>query len=326
MPFEIGETEESLRAQGMSELDIELRHKYHTPDHHMSPENRAIVRANNADREQKVREGKIAKPPRKGDNFAIGLNDNLEPFPVKKPSHDAPAIPPDPAQALRAPDLARPQHRQDTNWDGRSLRTAYRDHEVARRNGIADAARDGQWHHVFRLLGSGADVNQARLGGREGFTPLHQAARHGAPLEVAQRLIDLGAWRTLWTYAGKTAQDIARERGHQHLVQILQPVILHPLADDIIRDLERQLHLLIRGRSAELVLKWQLQLPPLPPLTELVVPKLWFPVPGQYGGFSIELHGDELKVSSWNRVIGGWAQTHRITHDTIQLTEEGWDL
>ncbi len=223
-----------------------------------------------------------------------------------------------------APIVAEPRF-QDGEWDGATLRTTYREDEVARRDWIADAARDGRWAQLLEVLDT-AHVNRTRLGGEKGFAPLHQAAWHGAPVEVAQRLIQLGAWRTLRTNEGQTAWNIAAQRGHQHLAEILRPAPLHSLADDVVRGLEKQLHLLIRGRSAELVLQWRLTLPQLAPITELTEPKLWFPVPGQYGGFRIELHGEELKVPSWNRVFGGWAQTHRITHDMIQLIEDGWDL
>ena len=41
MPFEPGDTEETLRARGLSDIDIELIRKYHTPLSMMSPEDRA---------------------------------------------------------------------------------------------------------------------------------------------------------------------------------------------------------------------------------------------------------------------------------------------
>jgi hypothetical protein len=276
-----------------------------------TPEERRIIEEFEKTRE--ARSKMPATPPSQPDkySFPLGLDDNLNPFPVSRRKPSTPSEPP-PVQ--------------DQEWDGTTQRTTYREDEVARRDQVADAARDGQWPRLFELLATGGGVNKTRLTSKEGYTPLHQAAWHGAPVDVAQRLIQLGAWRTLRTYAGKTARDIAQERGHQHLLDILQPIIRHKVADNVLRGLERQLHLLIRGRSAELVLKGQLRLPELAPITELIEPKLWFPVPGQYGGFSIELHGEELKVSSWNRVVGGWAQTHRITRDTIQLIDEGWDL
>ena len=51
---------------------------------------------------------------------------------------------------------------------------------------------------------------------------------------------------------------------------------------------------------------------------------VWFPVPGMYGGFRILLDGDALTVESWNRVVGGSGQRHRITADGTELTEAGF--
>jgi len=197
------------------------------------------------------------------------------------------------------------------------LRTTFSPPEVARRDQIADAARNGNWPQLLTLLDTG-HVNRVRLGSTDGIAPLHQAAWHGAPVEVAQRLIELGAWRLLRTTAGQTPLAVAEQRGHRHLFDILQPVVRHPVADDVLQGLQEHLHLLIRGRAAELVFQWQLRLPQLAPLTELTEPKLWFPVPGLNGGFAIELQDAELEVKSWSRTAESWARTHRVTRDSVR--------
>ncbi len=76
---------------------------------------------------------------------------------------------------------------------------------------------------VIDLLESGQaqDANQWRFGGTSWFTPLHQAAWLGAPVEVAERLIRLGAWRSLRTADGARVDDLARTCGHRHLLEIL---------------------------------------------------------------------------------------------------------
>lgn len=88
---------------------------------------------------------------------------------------------------------------------------------------LADAGKTGRWDVVIDLLESGQaqDANQWRFGGTSWFTPLHQAAWLGAPVEVAERLIRLGAWRSLRTADGARAVDLARTRGHRHLREIL---------------------------------------------------------------------------------------------------------
>ncbi len=212
-------------------------------------------------------------------------------------------------------------------WIGGTRRSTYKPSFAATHYRLSQAAYRGDWPTVFEVLERHPEgINAPRFESRRGFAVLHHAAWQGAGVDVAKHLIDLGAWRTLRTYAGHTPLSVAQERWQVKLYDVLEPVIQHPVPEDVLRRLEAQLHLLIRGRSAEFVLQENLRLPQVGPLTELTEPKLWFPVPGQYGGFRIELYGDELQVSSWNRVVGGWAQTHRLTYDAIQLIENGWDL
>jgi hypothetical protein len=77
-------------------------------------------------------------------------------------------------------------------------------------------------------------------------------------------------------------------------------------------------------RYADFLLRQQLRLPQLAPITELTVPKLWFPVPGRHGGIAIELHGTELMVRNSSRA-GGWSLVYRVTPSSIQFVEERLD-
>jgi hypothetical protein len=71
----------------------------------------------------------------------------------------------------------------------------------------------------------------------------------------------------------------------------------------------------------------QLRMPQTGPLTEVDEPTMWFPVPGLYGGFSIELTGENvLTVKSWCRVVSGWAETWEITLGASRAIEVGWDI
>jgi len=213
-----------------------------------------------------------------------------------------------------------------TEWDGVTDRSNLKPEVLADRDRLADAARAARWPVVFDILARRSWVNRARPGGDRGFTALHQAAWHGADPEVVQRLLDLGAWRTLRADNRQRAVDVAEQHGHHHLVAILRPVAVHPLPDDVVAGLREHLHLLIRGRIPRLVTELRLRLPQVEPLTELAAPRFWFPVPGLYGGFDIELTGRELTVKSWNRVHGGWARTDLVTADGIRLLESGWDI
>lgn len=68
---------------------------------------------------------------------------------------------------------------------------------VAAGHSLADAAKQGQWETVIKLLDEeqGIVPHQWRPGGNAWFTVLHQAAWHGAPVKVADTLLKRGAPR-----------------------------------------------------------------------------------------------------------------------------------
>ncbi|MEU9376237.1 ankyrin repeat domain-containing protein [Streptomyces sp. NPDC048255] len=213
---------------------------------------------------------------------------------------------------------------QRSQWDGVTTRDVYPDDVLARRDLLADAARDGDWQRVFEQLGQNPDwVNATRVGGRSGFAPLHQAAWHGAQDAVAV-LVGCGAWRTLPTADGERALDIAVARGHKSVSALLQPLVRHPLPSATLHALEGRLHELIRADSHGLADRHRLKLPALAVLTELAEPRMHFPVPGMYGGFSYWLEGDSLVTESASRVVGGSGRRHRITTGATELVAEGF--
>jgi hypothetical protein len=213
----------------------------------------------------------------------------------------------------------------EPEWDGATLRTTYKDGYQAKRDEFADRARDGDWAAVLAKIAEWPSlVNTWRPGGPSWYTPLHQAAWHGASESVVRALLTNGAWRTLRTAAGDRPLDIALRGGHTHLTGQLTPVVHHPVPTDVLRALQQHFHDVIRGRVAHLVDEQRLRLPELDVLTELETPAMWFPVPGMYGGFRYVLDGRELKVDSWIRVVGGSGETHRITADGAVLTDSGF--
>ncbi len=209
-------------------------------------------------------------------------------------------------------------------WDGVTLRTTYGDDYQARRDDFASAARDGDWTTVLaRLAEHPGLVNAWRPGGPSWYTPVHQAAWHGAGADVVRRLLTHGPWLTLRTAAGDRPLDIALRQGHGHLAGLLLPVVHHPVPTDLLAALQRHFHDLVRERVADLVDEQRLRLPELDVLTELPEPGMWFPVPGMYGGFRYVLEGEELLVKSWIRVVGGSGRTHRVSADGYRMTESG---
>ncbi|WP_030263827.1 hypothetical protein [Streptomyces sp. NRRL B-24484] len=215
--------------------------------------------------------------------------------------------------------------RENSGWDGVTTRDVYRAEVVAERDALADAARDSAWTRVFELLdGKPEWVNATRIGGPSGFAPLHQAAWLGAPVVTVTRLVVAGAWRTLRTSAGERPADIAAARGHTHLLDVLRPVVRHPLPPALLAALEGHLHALVREDSQGLAEEHRLALPQLEVLTELTVPHMGFPIPGMYGGFNYRLEDESLIVESWSRVVGGSGRRHRVTADGATLIAEGF--
>ncbi|MGO3211426.1 hypothetical protein [Brachybacterium sp. AOP29-B2-41] len=190
---------------------------------------------------------------------------------------------------------------------------------------LADAAKTGRWDTVLDLVehGTWSTANQWRVTGRSWFTPLHQAAWLGAPVGVAERLLLAGAWRSLRTAEGGRPLDIARQRGHHHLLEALAVCDLGAADQRRVTAWDSHLADLIAERTRPLA---PVCFRPVP--TELLVVErmesLWVPYPGMYGGFSLSVHRDRLVVESWSRVAGGSGQAHVITESGCVLVEEGF--
>lgn len=99
-------------------------------------------------------------------------------------------------------------HRVDTRystWDCVALESSFTNTWAKTLNKWANLAYKGDWEGLLRMGIKWPDlINSRRLHKRmsaparpsAGYTALHQAAWHGAPVEIAQALIDLGAHRT----------------------------------------------------------------------------------------------------------------------------------
>ncbi len=216
-------------------------------------------------------------------------------------------------------------------WDGTTLARFLEDNEVQVRHALADAARDANWPRVFGLLSKRRHrkwVNSPRPGGPSWYTPLHQAAWHGASVATVRRLIGLGAWRTHENARGERAADIARRRGHRHLLEALAPEYRHHVPQGVLLRIQAHCHAAIRGRCERLVEEHSLRLAELAPLLELAQPKMWFRVLGMTGGFAYHLEsaGVQAKLASesWSRVVGGSGQRHEITSGGSELVDEGF--
>lgn len=113
---------------------------------------------------------------------------------------------------------------------------------------------------------------------------------------------------------GGQAVNIARKLGHEHLLEILTPTPSLSFAPDKLAKLALGVHQIIRERQGVIPLleRAAMRLPPLELLTETPENALWFPVPGMYGGFHLQLGKVADKpiciVDSWVRVVGGFEE------------------
>ncbi len=217
----------------------------------------------------------------------------------------------------------------DVVWDGitRSETLAGRGLQIRQR--LADRTRSYDWPGALAILSEHPEyVNATRPGGQSLYAPLHQAAHGGAPARVIVDLLNLGAWRTLQNARGERPVDIARKRGHGHLIPTLEPVLERQVPLGILLRVQEHFHGVIRERASELVEEHALRLPELEPLLEMKTPRVWFAIPGMYGGFSYRLEeaGVEprLVTESWSRVVGGSGQRHEITPAGSRLVAEGF--
>lgn len=203
----------------------------------------------------------------------------------------------------------------NTEWDGLTDREHFGDWYRQERDRFADSARDADRDGLFEELGRQPGwVNLPRPGNRSGFAPLHQAAWHGADFTVVSRLIAHGAWRTQRARDGRRAVDIARERGHTHLLQLLEPVVVRPLPSPA-DALEHHFHALLRESTGRCFEEIEHLLPPLSPLTEGPAVEILFRVAGMMGGFTYRLEKDALRVHGHSRMDADAGQYYRVTPD-----------
>lgn len=215
-------------------------------------------------------------------------------------------------------------------WDGLTKSSSVKPEYSAARHDLAEAARHFDWPRVLDLVDASSltHVNAWRLDGKSFFTPLHHAAYGNAPVEVVCKLVALGGWRTLRNSTGERPVDIAQRKNHLDLLKCLEPVYVRQAPLAVLRQIQENFHSTIRERATELVEKESLRLPELEVLLELAEPKMWFPVPGMYGGFNfwLDAAGDKttLIVESWCRVVEGSGQRHKITADGSVLVAQGF--
>jgi hypothetical protein len=219
-----------------------------------------------------------------------------------------------------------------TFWDGVNDAALLSDRVLKVRTEIADAARDYAWDRLLEIVAQHPDlVNSTRPGGQSLYAPLHQAAHGGASVEVVERLVAAGAWRTHQNARGERPLDVAERQGHDHLVFVLEPEFFKYVPIGVLLTMQHHFHAVICARGANHQIDISsLRLPELEPLLEQLPDgeQFRFFIPGMYGGFNYWLAADgvdaKLVCESWSRVVGGSGQRHEITSSGATLVAEGF--
>ena len=214
-------------------------------------------------------------------------------------------------------------------WPGRLRSDSFSEEARKTRKEFEQVVRSEKWDDVLSALKQDQDlINESFLDSSVWYSPLHYLTEENAPVEIIERTLSMGAWRTLKTLSDERAIDIALRKGRQDLVALLTPTYRHTVDPGSLSNIQKYFHDVIIGRINKLPTWSSLRLPDLEVLLEIEDPSMWFPVPGMYGGFNYELilTGKIAKLvsESWIRIVGGSGQRHEITSMGSKLVEEGF--
>lgn len=204
------------------------------------------------------------------------------------------------------------------------------------RHDLSDSAYFGNWDYLLthNLATGNRAYNQNWINARRimktddwnepsGYTPLHQAAWHGASTLVVEKLILLGAWRLARTVRNglmQTPLDVARRFGWVHLYSLLTPVVHHTLPASVLLGLQKQLNQVFA--KAFLGATERFCLPQVEILTELKDPQLLVPLEAEKQNverpIGMHLFLDERELVAQVVKTDGATGVYRIR-------EDGWD-
>ncbi len=215
-------------------------------------------------------------------------------------------------------------------WNGMQNPDKMQAGERKYRMRLAEYSKAFQWDKMIFLIRSHPEmVNCARPGSKSLYAPLHQAAHGGAPVEVVQSLLELGAWRLLRTAEGQLPVDIAREKGRSHLISLLEPEYRWDASRGMMQRVQGYAHEIILKYARETVQEFDLRLPELEPILESEK-GMHFDLPQPWGGFEIGFMADKPQilfflVSGWVRNyqnVGGQSFTYAVSPHGSLLVDE----
>jgi hypothetical protein len=156
-----------------------------------------------------------------------------------------------------------------------------------------------------------------------GFTPLHQAAWHGASTLVVEKLILLGAWRLARTVRKgrmQTPLDVAKEFGWAHLYSLLTPVVHHTIPASVLLGLQKQVNQVFTMAFPSATERFRV--PQVEILTELKDPQLLVPLEAEIQNVE-RLVGMHLFLDK--REIVAQVVKADGTTGVYRIREDGWD-
>jgi hypothetical protein len=221
-------------------------------------------------------------------------------------------------------------------WDGRTDPTSMRMGDPEKQLELFADAKSGQWDRVLAFLSIPDPVqfvNVLEPDNPSLNTILHYAALTNADPAVVQQLVDLGAWRTRRNANQQTPLDLAIQRGHTRLYDMLEPVLTMSVPPETLQRLEHQFQDFIRTHkdSGPVIAEHTLQLPQLAPCLEMDGNPMFFLIPGMYGGIDYRLENGSSETVLYTHISSRMdepneGQIHKITLSGIELLAEGQEI
>src|SRR4051794_18224518 len=101
--------------------------------------------------------------------------------------------------------------------------------------------KSDQWETAFENSLAGF-VNCFELDDDSRNTLLHYAAQRNAPIEIIEKMINLGAWRNVRNSKGEKPIDSAILAGNLHLLEVLKPIYVRTVPLEILSKIEQNFH------------------------------------------------------------------------------------
>jgi hypothetical protein len=169
-------------------------------------------------------------------------------------------------------------------------------------NDVTELLELANWDLIGQAVCQNAAFDAAKMNSplcqENPHTLLHRAARDGASVSAVEKLVECGALRSVRDAQGRRPVDVARERGHRHLLSILEPRLRSvgwELPTGLLRAVVRvqeRLHVHIVNTVPNLMGEQKSWLPQLEPLLEFPSGVTgFFTIPGMYGGFRYYIAG-----------------------------------